>query len=156
MARPAPARNGRAQRESAVCFLAVKGLSDKQIAAALAISFWTVRTHLDHAYGKCHASSRAELVHVALYEANIDIPAYLAAGSSGISFSQVIAQIASKDVQAAIGAATAFPKPPYDDAIRIYRPQLQKLYADYYATNGVSAILFPTTPLPAPPNQSDR
>lgn len=88
---------------------------------------------------------------VALYEANLDIPAYLAAGSSGITFDQVVAQITSKDVQGAIGAARTFPQAPYDEAINIHRPQLQKLYADYFINNGVAAMLFPTTPLPARP-----
>src|SRR6185436_6176577 len=39
----------------------------------------------------------------------------------------------------------------YPDAVNVYRPQLQKMYADYFTTNKVDAILFPTSPvLPAP------
>jgi indoleacetamide hydrolase len=43
------------------------------------------------------------------------------------------------------------PKEAYDAAINTYRPQLQKLYADYFAQQKVAAIVFPTTPLPARP-----
>lgn len=51
------------KREAEVCLLAVKGLTDQQIAHTLDISFWTVRTHLDHVFRKCSASGRAELIH---------------------------------------------------------------------------------------------
>jgi indoleacetamide hydrolase len=88
---------------------------------------------------------------VALYEVGPDLRAYLKGEGDAISFDQVEAQIASKDVAGAFGGAKTMPKEAYEAAINTYRPQLQKLYADYFAEQKVAAILFPTTPLPARP-----
>ncbi len=41
--------------------LAVKGLSDKEIAARLGICFTTVRTHIDSAFQKLHVNNRVKL-----------------------------------------------------------------------------------------------
>lgn len=86
---------------------------------------------------------------VALFETYVDLPKYLLAEGSTLTIDQVAAQISSPDVQGAFGAAKTFPKAAYDAAIGTFRPQLQQLYASYFATNRVDAILFPTTPLPA-------
>jgi indoleacetamide hydrolase len=88
---------------------------------------------------------------IALYEVGPDLRAYLKNEGGAISFEQVEAQIASKDVAGAFGAAKTMPKEAYEAAINTYRPQLQKLYADYFAQQKVAAIIFPTTPLPARP-----
>jgi indoleacetamide hydrolase len=92
---------------------------------------------------------------IALYEVGPDLTAYLAAEGNGIGFDQVVAGIASKDVAGAFAAAKTIPKEAYDAAITTGRPQLQKLYADYFKANGVDAIIFPTTPLPARPINPD-
>lgn len=42
-------------------------------------------------------------------------------------------------------------KETYDAAIGILRPRLQKLYADCFSQHDLTAIVFPTTPLPARP-----
>ena len=39
--------------------------------------------------------------------------------------------------------------PGYPDAIRIHRPQLQRVYASYFADNRLEAMMFPTTVAPA-------
>jgi indoleacetamide hydrolase len=88
---------------------------------------------------------------IALYEVGPDLTAYLAAEGGGISFDAVVADIASKDVAGAFAAAKTMPKEAYEAAIKTGRPQLQMLYADYFKTNGVDAVVFPTTPLPARP-----
>ena len=94
---------------------------------------------------------------VALYEANRDLSAYLASYDPPLTLGQLAAQIASPDVKAIFegavltGAPGAIPKSVYDDAIGVYRPQLQKLYADTFANYSLDAIIFPTTPLPASP-----
>jgi mandelamide amidase len=49
------------------------------------------------------------------------------------------------------GAPDAIPQSVYEDALNVARPALQKLYADTFAGNGLDAIVFPTTPLPASP-----
>jgi indoleacetamide hydrolase len=92
---------------------------------------------------------------IALYEASVDIPSYLAAYGTGVTLTQLAAQIASPDVKAVFdafivpGAPNAIPQSVYDGAVNVVRPQLQKLYADTFAANGLDAIVFPTTPLPA-------
>jgi mandelamide amidase len=88
---------------------------------------------------------------VALHEPIADIPAYLAAtGVTGIGVADIAAQIASPDVKGAFGAilADAFGN-AYADAINVYRPQMQALYAAYFGDNMLDAMLFPTTILPA-------
>ena len=92
---------------------------------------------------------------IALYEVGPDLTAYLAAEGNGIGFDQVVAGIESKDVAGAFAAAKTIPKDAYDAAITTGRPQLQKLYADYFKANGVDAVVFPTTPLPARPINAD-
>ena len=95
---------------------------------------------------------------IALYEANIDIPAYLAAEGNGITFDDIQRQIASPDVAGAIAAARggAIPQPVYEHALNVVRPELQALYASYFADNGVAAMVFPTTVLPARPIGQDQ
>ena len=48
--------------ESRVVDLVVKGMSNKEVAAVLAISSKTVELHLSHVYAKLDVSSRTELV----------------------------------------------------------------------------------------------
>ena len=86
---------------------------------------------------------------VALYEANIDLPAYLLAEGSSITIDEIVALVQSPDVKGAYGVAKTFPKEAYDAAISVYRPQLQALYANYFAANSIDAMLYPTTPIPA-------
>lgn len=88
---------------------------------------------------------------VALHEPIADIPAYLAAsGASGITVASIAAQVASPDVRGAFGAilGDVF-GPAYADAINVFRPQMQTLYARYFADNALDAMMFPTTILPA-------
>jgi indoleacetamide hydrolase len=92
---------------------------------------------------------------IALYEVGPDLTAYLATEGNGITFDAVVANIASKDVAGAFAAAKTIPKEVYEAAIKTGRPQLQVLYADYFKSNGVEAIIFPTTPLPARPINAD-
>ena len=90
---------------------------------------------------------------LALHEPITDIPAYLAAtGVSGITLADIAAKVSSPDVKGAFGAilADAFGK-DYDAAMRVHRPKLQALYADYFAANRLDAMLFPTTILAAVP-----
>ncbi len=48
-------------REGDVCQLLLKGMSDKQIALALNISYWTVRTHVGHIMRKLGVDSRSAI-----------------------------------------------------------------------------------------------
>lgn len=48
-------------RESNICALVAAGYSDKRIAEEMGVSYWTVRTHIAHAFKKCQVSNRVEL-----------------------------------------------------------------------------------------------
>ena len=48
-------------REGEVCHLMLKGMSDKQIALALNMSYWTVRTHVGHIMKKLGVESRSAI-----------------------------------------------------------------------------------------------
>src|SRR5690606_23754377 len=74
---------------------------------------------------------------VALHEPVEDIPAYLkASGIADVTLADIAGKIASPDVQGAFGAIMkdAFGK-DYPDAMKVHRPALQKLYADYFKAN---------------------
>lgn len=49
-------------RESNICALVVAGYGDKRIAEEMGVSYWTVRTHIAHAFKKCQVSNRVELL----------------------------------------------------------------------------------------------
>jgi two-component system cell cycle response regulator len=49
-------------RESNICSLVAMGFSDKRIAEDMGVSYWTVRTHIAHAFKKCEVGNRVELV----------------------------------------------------------------------------------------------
>ena len=84
---------------------------------------------------------------IALHEPVTDLPAYLSAtGVRGIGIADIAAQIASPDVKGAFGAiqGDVFGA-AYGDAMRVFRPQLQALYAEYFRANRLDAMMFPTT-----------
>lgn len=88
---------------------------------------------------------------IALHEPIADLPAWLAANGAGsITLADVAAGVASPDVKAAFSAilADAFGA-AYPDAINVYRPRMQALYAACFADDRIDALLFPTTVLPA-------
>ena len=94
---------------------------------------------------------------IALFEATRDISNYLSTYGTGLTLSQLAAQIASPDVKFVFdtfvvpGAPNAIPQSVYDNAVNVVRPRLQKLYADTFEIGDLDAIIFPTTPLPASP-----
>ncbi len=94
---------------------------------------------------------------IALFEATRDIGTYLSTYGTGVTLSQLAAQIASPDVKFVFdtflvpGAPNAIPQSVYDNAVNVVRPTLQKLYADTFENSDLDAIAFPTTPLPASP-----
>ena len=92
---------------------------------------------------------------IALHEPIAAIPAYLSANSAPVStVAQVMADLASPDVKGAFGAiAGDVFGGAYSAAMTPVtggRAQLQKLYKDYFAAQGVEAVMFPTTILTAP------
>jgi mandelamide amidase len=96
---------------------------------------------------------------IALYESIVDLDAYLAEHGHKMRFADVVAQVASPDVkgllQSLLGEG-AIPEAAYTQASKVLRPQLQKAYSDYFQRHDVSAMVFPTTPLPAVPIGQDE
>lgn len=98
---------------------------------------------------------------IALFEATQDIGAYLSTYHTGLTLTQLAAQIASPDVKSVFdtflvpGAPGAIPQAVYESAVSVVRPQLQRLYADTLKNNRLDALVFPTTPLPAAPIGAD-
>jgi mandelamide amidase len=98
---------------------------------------------------------------VALYEAYDDMVRYLATYKTGIDIHQLVAGIASPDVKGTYDALVIPRKLPgpdntlvdarplYQQAIKVHRPALQKLYRDTFARHRLDALVFPTVPVVA-------
>lgn len=96
---------------------------------------------------------------VVLYEVMRDLPAYLAEHAPDISLEALVAGIGSPDVVGAIASqmgADAMPQAAYDAAINVHRPAMRQIYGKVFEDNGLDAIVFPTTPLPARPIGEDE
>jgi len=92
---------------------------------------------------------------IALYEVQRDLPAYLAAFPTGISFAELSAAVASPDVQGILQSMTgagAVSEEAYAAALNA-REQLRKNFREYFAKQDLDGIIFPTTLLPARPIQ---
>lgn len=90
---------------------------------------------------------------IALHEPITDLAAYLRDnGATGITVESIASQVASPDVKNGFQAVVtdAFGA-AYADAINAYRPQIQQIFANYFANNRLDAIFFPTVPVPAVP-----
>jgi Asp-tRNA(Asn)/Glu-tRNA(Gln) amidotransferase A subunit family amidase len=91
---------------------------------------------------------------VALYETKRDLDRYLEGEGLSQRFADIVADTASPDVKGVLNSlldpATAVPEQAYRDAITIHRPKLIELYRNYFASQKVTSIVFPTTPLPPP------
>jgi len=59
-------------RETDICLLICKGLTDQEIASVLNIAFSTIRTHLKHIFLKLDVSNRSELISI-LFESVVEI-----------------------------------------------------------------------------------
>ncbi len=92
-------------------------------------------------------------VPIALYEAVAELDRYLSGSRLDLDFAGLADACVSSDVAGLLqGLATpegAIPEPVYREALTRTRPALQAAYADWFASNGILAAIFPTTPLPA-------
>ena len=92
---------------------------------------------------------------VALYEVGRDLPAFLERWETGVSLDEVVAGLASPDVAGVFGQFVVgdqkMPEAAYRAAVETFRPRLQEAYAETFARDKLDAIVFPTTPLAAPP-----
>ncbi|MEP3295060.1 indoleacetamide hydrolase [Tateyamaria sp.] len=95
---------------------------------------------------------------VALYEVMRELPEYLAKHAPGVSFKDLVAKIGSPDVAGIIRSQMgdeAMPEAAYRAAMDEHRPTLQAKYAATFANHGLTALVFPTSPLCARPIGSD-
>ncbi|MDE4189691.1 indoleacetamide hydrolase [Phaeobacter gallaeciensis] len=96
---------------------------------------------------------------VVFYEVMRDLPAYLAEHAPEVFFETLIKGIGSPDVAGAIGSQLgdeAMPEAAYRAAMDVHRPAMRQIYGKVFEDNGLDAIVFPTTPLPARPIGEDE
>ena len=90
---------------------------------------------------------------VVLHETKELLSAYLDSNLPNETLDSLVDKISDLGVNGAIDMALngSITKAVYEDAINIFRPQLQQLYARYFSQQKIDAIIFPTTPLSARP-----
>ena len=98
---------------------------------------------------------------IALYEVTVDLPAYAKKFGIKLDLKGYADTIASPDVKGLFGALVkgeppSIPKKVYDEAMKVHRPALIRMYAGYFAQQKVAAMAFPTVPLPAAPIGDDQ
>ena len=97
---------------------------------------------------------------IALFETLVELDRYISESGLALDLTELAAAVASPDVasllQAILTPEGAIPEPVYREALEQTRPALQAAYAEYFASNGVIAAIFPTTPLPAAPIGEDE
>lgn len=96
---------------------------------------------------------------VVLYESVRLIPEYLSEFKAGVSFRELVDQVASPDVKGVLESQLgddAMPEAVYREAMDQHRPALRAAYQRYFADHGLDAMAFPTTPLPARPIGEDE
>ncbi len=89
---------------------------------------------------------------IALYETVTDLTAYLADHGSGLTFAELVADVASPDVKAileGLAGGGAIPEAVYREALTRQRPALQDTFDRHFRDHDVAAVIFPTTPAPA-------
>ncbi len=84
------------------------------------------------------------------FELRREIPTYLRSHGMTFGLDALVAQIASPDVKRMFAIRADITEAMYRAAIDIDRAALRKLYAECFRQHGLTALIFPTTPLPAP------
>jgi mandelamide amidase len=96
---------------------------------------------------------------ISFYESLHDLTRYLGESGSSLTVEDIVEKISSPDVKAIYDTFIVGPKAPtreaYLNGLESGRPALQAAYRNYFAAQNVSAIIFPTTPLPARPIGQD-
>ncbi|MFK7731964.1 MAG: indoleacetamide hydrolase [Pseudomonadales bacterium] len=91
---------------------------------------------------------------IAIFEAVRDLTTYLSEYETGLSLADLVAGVASPDVQTVFAGATtpatAIPEKTYEQAL-LALTRLEQLYAVYFEQNKLAGMVFPTTKLPARP-----
>jgi Asp-tRNA(Asn)/Glu-tRNA(Gln) amidotransferase A subunit family amidase len=92
---------------------------------------------------------------IALFETLLDVPSYLIAGDSGVSYDSLVQQIISPAVKRVISQAPSISLDTYKNALEA-RARMQGLYRACWERNMIDALIFPTTVLPARPIGQDE
>lgn len=91
---------------------------------------------------------------IQIHDAAASWIAYLKTSGAPVSLAELVESV-SPDVKAVFerfvmpGAPLTIPEAAYAAARDVHRPALQRLFADYFAQQGVAAMLFPATMTPA-------
>ena len=95
---------------------------------------------------------------VGYFEVKTDLTAYLAKYQPQLTLTELAEKIASPDVKVLFDNNVLGEKAPtpatYQEAMQQYRPKLQQMYAQAFASYRIDALIFPTTPMPAQPLES--
>ena len=90
---------------------------------------------------------------IVMHEIALTVPAYLASYRTGVSADALLADVAGADVRALLNLAFSghIIKSAYEKALLIDRPRLRRAFADYFLSNRLDAVTFPTVPITARP-----
>jgi mandelamide amidase len=94
---------------------------------------------------------------IVLFESMKELARY--AEKRGVAFSEMINEVASPDVKAILESQLgqeAVPEAVYRAAMDTHRPNMQRKWQAYFEAHNLSAALFPTTALTAPPVGHDE
>ncbi|TYC09983.1 indoleacetamide hydrolase [Actinomadura syzygii] len=92
---------------------------------------------------------------VVLYEVGRELSAYLYRHDAPVTLREMVHQVAIPQVRESLESVLEdlVPSAAYRKALVVHRPALRAAYAGYFAEQDVSAIVVPTTPLPARPHR---
>lgn len=89
------------------------------------------------------------------HDARVDLTRYLATYGARMSLDELVAQ-ASPDIRAIFehevmpGSPGFVSESAYETAVKVYLPKLRKTFAQYFASTGAAAVVFPATLVTAP------
>ncbi|MGP4024145.1 amidase family protein [Actinomadura sp. 3N407] len=93
---------------------------------------------------------------VVLYEVGRELSAYLYQHAAPVALRELVGRVATAQVRETLESILdedQVPAADYREALAVHRPALRTAYAGYFADHDVSAVLVPTTPLPARPHR---
>lgn len=93
---------------------------------------------------------------VVLHEVGRELSAYLYQHAAPVTLRELVGRIAVVQVRETLESILdedQVPAADYRAALAVHRPALRAAYAGYFADHDVSAVLVPTTPLPARPHR---
>lgn len=107
------------------------------------------------------ALNEAVSLPLCIHEMPSEVTTYLKNSGSRVTFDEIVAAIAGPDVRDVVGLAVAGVGTPegreaYAEVLKSHLPALRKEYRRLFESHGLTALVFPTTPLPACPIGDDE